>query len=282
MDKFDYRSRNFEGSVKRARIVSLFNIKDFDTCLRFINYYLEEYPDDVSIRSCRAHILINFNLFDKAIDDLEYLIYHDCKDNFYVKLFNCYYHAGRYNDAYQLLPLLDRMKLDKSHHYGTKALIIRSALGYDINRFLKPGEYLNNQIIDYQKDEAIKHISKHSVIIEKDDTYFNKDVDLSYLYNMVNEQINTGKLSYTYDYSCPSLIFAVPKIGHIISEDVFCNYIKVIVLPHTKDIISMYPITNSENEECELLDYEYEKLFPNRGIVKKLTQIDKFNTRYKR
>lgn len=60
-----------------------------------------------------------------------------------------------------------------------------------------------------------------------------------------------------------------------------CDYIKVVVIPGTFNIVSMYPINLIEASSIKNLECDYNKLFnKNEYKVKKICAIDKFNKRY--
>ena len=71
--------------------------------------------------------------------------------------------------------------------------------------------------------------------------------------------------------------FAVSNIG--IYNDV-CNFVKVVVIPNTTNIISVYPVDNIFDSSFNNLEYDRSKLFKEENKVKKLSRIDKFNQKY--
>ena len=56
-----------------------------------------------------------------------------------------------------------------------------------------------------------------------------------------------------------------------------CNYLRVVVVPNTNDIITIYPTTTAPKDYITNINIDYSKLFKEEEKVKKLSQIDKFN-----
>ena len=67
----------------------------------------------------------------------------------------------------------------------------------------------------------------------------------------------------------------MPKIGYV--NGISTDQIKVICLPNTDSIISIYPTTEEDNKE-EVIENEKSK----KKIMKRKSQIEKFNARYKK
>ena len=72
--------------------------------------------------------------------------------------------------------------------------------------------------------------------------------------------------------------FGVSNIGYI--NNINCNFIKVVVIPNTNNIISMYPTNEVDYNYISNLNIDYDKLFERNNKVKTISRIDKFNKRY--
>ena len=73
--------------------------------------------------------------------------------------------------------------------------------------------------------------------------------------------------------------FGLSGIGFDRNGDV-SNYIKVVVIPGTNNIITAYPVSSVD---CEVvnIDYDRNKMFSKTSDKQKtLSQIEKFNKRY--
>lgn len=149
---------------------------------------------------------------------------------------------------------------------------------YNINRVLlalKPEEYKSNnlkysqrQILNYNEEEAIKHVEEHHCL-NSNVTEFNKDLDIYEFFKQVKLLLTEDKKFITsfYDtYAIDIYGIGMGSIGNI-------NQLRVITLPDTKNIITMYPYNGSEKINIE--DEEEQK-----PKVKRLSQIERFNKRY--
>ena len=111
-------------------------------------------------------------------------------------------------------------------------------------------KYISNQILDYNFEEAIRHVTiNHGY--EQCKSRFEKGIDIKSLFFIAEQELNCEnklkRLHFNDEYIIP-----YKNIGSAGQ-----NYIKVITLPHSKNIITMYPtfdrfeVSNSDEE----LDY---------------------------
>ena len=98
--------------------------------------------------------------------------------------------------------------------------------------------YAERQIIKYRENEAIAHISSHHKGESKTRGNFAKDIDIETLYYDIRSRLNENDLInedamdiYEIDYY---------HAGYDL-EDNLVNCIRVVVLPGTKNILTMYP-----------------------------------------
>lgn len=270
---------------------SFFEVKP-ETCIRFATQYLEVRPYDIDVRYMRAKSYRNIGEFDKAIEDLEFNIetlesgqiknIEQLKDTF-TELFYIYYHSNQYIDALKLLPIIYDNKFVETNSVYLKELIMKKQLRLPIEKFIGPTEsYLENQIMDYNERRALGYVGLHS----KSDIDINKkskfadNLDLEYLFNIIKNNLNHNNKA-NIDEAMEVHYFTIPNVG-IYKNDI-CNYIKVRVVPNTKNIISIFPITALKYEEAQNLDYDRDKLFKKEKVKeKRISQIDKFNKRYNR
>jgi tetratricopeptide (TPR) repeat protein len=106
-----------------------------------------------------------------------------------------------------------------------------------INPCNRDYSYNNLQLIDYDEYVAVEHIiSRH----QRD---FSKNIDIYELFNSIKEKISRefyiGKLVLNDIYDIP-----YEGIGK-------SDTLRVICIPGTKDILSMYPLTNNNDYEEE-------------------------------
>lgn len=112
-------------------------------------------------------------------------------------------------------------------------------------------------------------------------SYFNENLDIEYLFKLIRKSIDNSKKC-NIDSHLEEHYFAIPNVGYSMSGNL-CNVIKVVVVPNTNNIMTMYPTDKYiENNLCNL-ECDYDKLFKvEKPKVKTMSRIDKFNQRYKR
>ena len=132
--------------------------------------------------------------------------------------------------------------------------------------------YSEEQMINYSEEKAIEHIQKSHSSKNKS-IEFTDSENIEKLFHQVKAAI-TG---ITPNINCLSdeYFLSIPKVGVI--DSISTDWLKVVCLPNTHDIITMYPtIIGSEDEEQEEIIEES----PKTKVRKRLSQIEKFNARY--
>lgn len=122
--------------------------------------------------------------------------------------------------------------------------------------------YRNSQILDYNEELAIKHIIDRHVNGE-DDFNFNKNIDIYELFNeaktMLAPENKVRNLVFNDIYIIP-----YDNIGENDEE-----YLKVVTLPNSKNIITMYPMFTEYDMDRE------DSIELNKKLVKKIKNIQK-------
>lgn len=116
-----------------------------------------------------------------------------------------------------------------------------------------------NQILDYDEYSAIEHVLEgHD--LDSDGTIFNPNIDIYKLFNDIQNKLTpknkVNKLIFNDIY-----IIHYPNIGINNQE-----YLRVVTLPNTKNILTMYPINN----KYDVIDDDYMEEIEHTK-VKKLT-----------
>ena len=130
--------------------------------------------------------------------------------------------------------------------------------------------YFVRQLIKYSKEEAIEHIKEGHLEQSSEDSYFSSDIDIDELIEAVDSQLTEDAIQYealTDIYRVP-----YPNIGYDNQNNII-NNLRVVTLPGTKEIITMYP--------CDtpiINDKNYASLKSSRQR-KYATRIDRFNAR---
>lgn len=132
--------------------------------------------------------------------------------------------------------------------------------------------YSEEQMINYSEEKAIEHI-KESRSSKDKSIEFSDSENIEGLFHQAKVAIS----GITPNINCLSdeYLLSIPKVGVI--DSISTDWLKVVCLPNTQDIITMYPaIIGSEDEEKEQIIEEP----PKTKARKRPSQIEKFNARY--
>lgn len=170
-----------------------------------------------------------------------------------------------YDMAYQLF--MELKNVDYTKKYLNKYGILEIYLNKKTNReLLEPVNYVSSLVCEYNKYYVIEHISRHKEINENklNHTVFYSHIDIYDLYNFALANISNENF---YNNSfCDSYIIEYKCVGYNNEKEI--NSIKVVTLPNTKQIVSIYPY-----------DYDLSIIKENQKNKKK-SRIDKFNQKY--
>jgi len=169
--------------------------------------------------------------------------------------------------------------MEKSINYIEILMFLKSKLGLPHSINHNSYTYEVNQILSYNEQEAINYIKKNcntknpKMIID-----FYDDFPLEEVYYQIRSILPTEDKMFN-DIIYNSYVFKYANNGSVNGLSV--NYIRVITLQGSNDIITMYPYRNKEKlpyielKKNEILEEDYSK-------VKRLSQIEKFNKRYQK
>lgn len=161
------------------------------------------------------------NITNKLLMILEY------KNKNYLEVFNLYNARIKDNSNTENLVLLGLSK-ELNIFFDTDY----SKIDY---------KYTMDQLLNYDYNDAIRHIYKHHCNENKFD--FNKNIDIEKLFfDVRNELKKENKINLIVFND----VYVIPK-NNVGSNGE--NYLKVVTLPNTMDIITMYPAYNSFIEE---------------------------------
>jgi len=243
-----------EGNTKLARqyFETIIKLDNNDSFAIFQLGILEK--EDGNIKQARKHLksLLNTQDSDYAKIELGILEKEDGNIEKAREYFESLLNTQNKDYAYKLLILLEF--LEKNYilalKYINEALKQNIEINYDLIIFL--GKELNvyfdvdyetmkynysmNQLLNYDENCAIEHIVKRHV-----KNGFNKKVDVYKLFNDVKDYLSDenklNKLNFNDLY-----LLRMDNIGAH-NE----NYLLVVTLPHSKDIITMYPVMDKKS-----------------------------------
>lgn len=281
-EEFEKR-QHMKKMYKNAK--ELFISKKFDSFVKEAKKYLEVVPDDIAMRFMRAKSLRYLKRFDEAIEELKYILNIECNLYALTKLYYTYYHLNMYSEAIELLPKVYETRCIKTHSVCISELIMKKQLGIPMK--IRPElkcDYLLSQVDNYSDSNALEHISEHLTENESGNSIFNKDINLEYLFELIKSNIkNENKANV--DEILEIHYFGISNIGY--SDGNACSFIRVVVIPNTNNIITMYPINdfncNSFVEHITPIDCDYNKLFNRPKVdIKRESRVDRFNRRMKK
>jgi hypothetical protein len=260
----------------------LYKNKKYDAVIREATTYLMVKPDETHVRFMRAKSYRKKEMFKEAINDLKYNVYF--YDNSYslVSLYYLYYYLNMYKEALELVPKLCQKKCMHLKSLIISETVMRKQLGLKAKQ--RP-DYMNNyvaqQLENYDEDAALLHIiTKHISGTKENNSLFNENINIKYLFDLLKQNTYRSKKA-NIEEVLEVHFFAIPNIGY--DNNSICNFIKVVVIPNTNNIISFYPETNIYDADYTILEYDRDKLINKpKELVKTNSRIDKFNKRYKR
>lgn len=267
-----------EQRILYLNIKKLYMNKNYESLESKATKYLEKEPNDVKVRFMRAKAYRFLNRFDEAIEDLKYNLMLENNNHSLTELYYIYYHLNMYREALEILPLVYKNQCIKNYSLSISELVMKTQLGIPI-RVKKDDNYVKSQIFNYSTKEAIEHIKQHLKESEYVQSIYNENINIDYLFNLVRNAVKDSKKA-NINELLEVYFFGISNIGYC--NDIPCNFIKVVVIPNTNNIITMYPTNDVDyNYTCNI-ECDYDKLFKNQEKVKKISQIEKFNNRYKR
>ena len=278
----DY-SKKIYHDLYSTKIIKLAAENRLDKAIYEFQKYLKTYPNDFDGYLFYADTLIKLNRLEEAETDLKYIeriinpkissVSLEYYNLFLVKL---WIHQKKYAESLNLLKNNKETFLHNGWEYDKTLLFLNKKLGLESeNQFSDIISYSSNQIISYDETKAISHIKKHLNSQHEIVNKFISDFPLEEIYYKLRtllplqDKFNINLINNS--YHCKYL-----ACGHEKTELV--DYIKVIALADSNDIITMYPYKNQEN-------YCHIDLTPNMDDnlkLKRMNQIDKFNQRYNR
>ncbi|MBQ2946681.1 MAG: hypothetical protein IJE04_02390 [Bacilli bacterium] len=270
----DFNTRNFLKS-KFIKIKDLYVNRKYATLIKECTDYLNIYPNETNVRFMRAKAYRYKGMFKEAIEDLNYNLSLGENAHSIVELYYIYYFLNMYEEALNLLPELYKNKYINVSSLAISEAIMKKQLGIP---FKTKSNYVINQINDFNKKDSLNHIiNNHQKEYIEGKSMFYRNVDINYLYDILIKNLKNSKKA-NIEEMLEIHYFGVSNIGT--NNYNVCNFIKVVVIPNTNNIISIYPIDTVYNLEFVNLENDRSKLFKeDKYKIKTISRIDKFNNR---
>lgn len=183
----------------------------------------------------------------------------------------CLIKQEKITEAYKDFKEFQDIKMKDEYDKLTHTMLVYFNKELNLNMNIKSEMYVEKMIENYDLEKVIKHISKHKYYDSKKlkHSTFIDGIDINELLKYAYE--NIGEENYIYNNFTDCYIIRCDKIG--IENEKNLNYLKVITLPNTKKIVTLYP-SDKMNLSNTLEETE------QKEKVKKISQIEKFNKKY--
>ena len=136
----------------------------------------------------------------------------------------------------------------------------------------KQKNYMMRQILEYQKKDFIDKFNKE---LGKGDTSFYTDFDLEKVYDSMYDHLQTGEALHK-SFVTDTYYFRYDNCGMVNGTPT--DYFVAVVFRGTSKILEMHPAKPINDLIYEDLNYLNKN---NKSKVKRVSQIDKFNQKYK-
>ncbi|MBR1376877.1 MAG: hypothetical protein IJ565_03585 [Bacilli bacterium] len=261
--------------VKRANAIllkSYLKLSDYKSMEKMIDS-LEE--SNLKYYGLGKINMSNYN-FDAATENFEKVINNpddfDFKHQAMYSLAIISFRKHNYDRFYEIYDILKKSKPKMTDMEKLEmqriSLYIDVELGKPVSNNVY-NHYFTSQLANYSEEEAKRHIFERHVLYGHK-TVFDLFIDTDKLFDDIKDKL-TDDIVFCQGF-LDSYIINYDNIGYD-SDGNKINYINIICLPGTKNIISMYPYIGVPvvNQTEEVVKKE---------PVKRLTQIEKFNKKY--
>lgn len=282
-----------------------FNKWEFQKALDFANTdplmaklkfekYLEKYPKDYSAYAYYIHILIilgEFETAEKILDFVEKQVILDksfnkdankighLTQNFLFSRFKILMYQQKYNEVCRLFA----NDSEKLGNITLNAVIFfcKSKLGKLDHEKRDINAYLFRQIVEYKKSDFIEHIKKHLTdynfdVDNRNESVFMASFPINEVLQEVEKYIPSSNALYPGFFE-NVYVFKYNGCGR--DNYKIVDYFKVVTFHGTQNMITVFPSDHCQNLPHVDLNY----LVPDDKNVKekKLSQIEKFNQKYR-
>ena len=256
--------------------------------------YIEKYPLDSCAYGDYAYVLMILRRFDEAEEILNYAKKLFYEDNFFklskedgeklnnrlifdsLKLLSF---QERYEELYNYCAE-NTQKIDELN-IGSIAFFSKIKSGRPAGKPREDYSYRSRQIIEYREEEFLEHVKKHlldyNLEADEDNAMFVQEFPFDKVFSEVKKYIPSEK-GLCIGFCDNKYFFRYDNSGRV--KNKLVNYFIVVSLHNSSDFITMYPIEGAEELPSIDLNYLIEEKLDVK--TRKLSQIDKFNQRYKR
>lgn len=260
--------------------------------------YLKKYPKDYLAYTYYISVLITLGEFEKAekhLNSLKFLFNNKQlsfeTDKLYAlerriiaNTLRLLAYQEKFEELYQYY-LINQNKInhiDKDMNLNHIVFYCKFKLGKLDSTKRAHKTYLFRQIIKYDYNDFLAHIKKHLADFNQhvnisNQSIFVPDFPLEKVLDEIKKLIPSDKKLYTGFFE-NSYIFKYDECGKDYNK--LTNYFKVVCFHNTNNIITIYP--SIENNYVPFIDLNYLKENNDKPLVRRLSQTEKFNLKYKR
>lgn len=238
--------RTFNGNANIMLGIGKLGIGEYQSAKNIFELALE--VNDYSCRSQATYYLSSLQILSGEEKNAEKTLRNYIENNkvadrlSYIKLIKLLLDQNRLDEARTLLNEIEQK--DKNSQDDYSFIRLRLLLDKKQGKILpkrEENEYVESQIIEYNKEEAILSTKKYHQTLENDESRFKESIDIEALFQELQVYLtdeNKLSLGLLDEYEIP-----YPNAGYRGNE--IYDHIRIIVIPGTKNIISMYPCAKS-------------------------------------
>lgn len=264
-EKFDEAKECFESLLNtRNKTYAMLELGRLEAQLSNYNEAIEYFSNLLDTKA-KYHamlelgkVYIHLGDYDKAKEYFKSIL--EIKNDLYAinELFFLCMKNEQYDKALEYLKQLSEDGFIK-HDQLKKYLFYIKAKMNKIDKKTRVKGYLDNQIVNFNRKEAINHIKRHldeNNKKVKHAMFFNK-INISKLYKTIEKDLN-DLMPHTFNICDKYIYDAGIDIGII--DDKKTSFLKVVTVCNTNNIITMYPIApvlyykNNENNKIRKRD----------------------------
>lgn len=255
--------------------------------------YIKKYPDDYSAQNCYVYLLIVLGNIDEAnnyLNNMERSMYYNSKfcnhfdkiefvnKGIFLNKIRLYAREGEYKELYAYF-IRNRQIFD-DYDLFVIPFYCKSKLGL-IDKNKDYSSYLYGQIANYSEEKFFNHIEKHTAdynmnLDETNSSIFAPAFSLENTIDEIKKYIPSEK-GLGYGFFEDTYVFKYNECGRC--KNRLTDYFKVICFHENGNLITMFPSENCDNFPYTDLNYLVKNDKPK---VKTLSQIEKFNRKYRR
>ena len=260
-------------SINYSFIVSIYiRLKDYDNALKYLNEIMgKDYYSLEEISLLKGNMCFMKKEYDDALKYYSKIKPSNTttyRDSLYKQI--CIHlKLNEYETVLELYNELKKYDYNKKYDYlyKTNSLEILCNHRLGLENEIDASVYTDNQIVDYNIERTLEHISFHKEENENKTLHsvFDESINITDLF--VYSFLNLKEENYYANNIMDIYVIEYPNVGTVNGEVV--NYVKVVTLPNTKEIITIFPYNKSIKENKN-----------ENTKVKQMSRIDKFNKKY--